>query len=1180
MTPSRRLTATLGTAALVAAVVVAPASLVGRDGAEAGTTRTGPLHLLDVAGRVGLDARHGAFRWGTSADPAAMMGGGVCWLDADRDGWMDLYTVNAWTEVEHTRWLAEEGRLPTSTLHHNDGGTYTDVGEATGAAQQVRGQGCLAADLDADGWTDLYLTTARSNVLLWNDGDGTFTADGGAAGMDTYGWQTAAASADVDGDGHLDVFVGGYVDVNHRLEGVAEGFPRSHAAVRDLLMMGDGDRTFSDASSVAGIDADGPRRTLGAVFTDVDGDGDPDLLVANDTDPNRLYRNDSTPGNPVLVDVAAQAGADDDNSGMGIATGDVDGDALPDLMVTNMGVQRHTLLGSAAGGDGRIAFTDLRGALGAEALGEGLTGWGVGLVDLDRDTDLDVLVADGAIPVLDLAADAQPVLAYEARVGRLVDATTTWRLDAVTPVVGRGSAVADHDNDGDPDVAVVGLGGQLLLLESRGGAGHGLVVAPDPAVPGTRVEVTLPDGRRLVREVQAGSSYLSTEDPRAILGVGAVSRVPTVRVTWPDGRTATVEDVAVDQVVVVPAEGRASSPVGSAGGGHLVEATPAVPPGPVPSGPDIEAAMAEACAGEEAEGSVARRWIEAVLDAVRRDLPAPTVHARNLYHLSAAMWDTWAAWSPGVGHALAIPPAPEEEIVSGPDASTARRLAVARAAHDVLADRYADAVGGAASLAEAQRLLVACRDGVTGQLDAGQRDTAEALGATVAARVLEGTADDGAAQGGGMPPAVNPPLPVSSPGAPLVDPDRWQPLQLEAMVSQNGIPLEATTQSYLGWGWGGVTPFAPAAEVAAAVADVGPPPRTDDPDGGAALVAQVVEVIAASSHLDPRDGVVIDISPGTMGDSTLGTDDGTGHDRNPATGEAYDEQPVPRADHGRAIAEFWADGPTSETPPGHWNTLAGEVGDALPAADRRVGGTGPAVDRLTWDVHLYLALNGAMHDAAVAAWGVKARYASSRPITLVRHLGGLRQRSDPDGPAYHPGGLPLVEDLIEVATAATTGPGGRHEGLADHVGEVVIRAWTPQVAAGGDASARVRWIPAATWVPYQRATFVTPAFAGYVSGHSTFSRAGAEVLTAMTGSPWFPGGLAEWTVPQGGLAFEDGPTLPVVLQWATYADAADQAGQSRIHGGIHIRADDHAGRRLGAAIGRSAWDRAMVIAGG
>ena len=202
MTPSRRLTATLGTAALVAAVVVAPASLVGRDGAEAGTTRTGPLHLLDVAGRVGLDARHGAFRWGTSADPAAMMGGGVCWLDADRDGWMDLYTVNAWTEVEHTRWLAEEGRLPTSTLHHNDGGTYTDVGEATGAAQQVRGQGCLAADLDADGWTDLYLTTARSNVLLWNDGDGTFTADGGAAGMDTYGWQTAAASADVDGDGH------------------------------------------------------------------------------------------------------------------------------------------------------------------------------------------------------------------------------------------------------------------------------------------------------------------------------------------------------------------------------------------------------------------------------------------------------------------------------------------------------------------------------------------------------------------------------------------------------------------------------------------------------------------------------------------------------------------------------------------------------------------------------------------------------------------------------------------------------------------------------------------------------------------------------------------------------------------------------------------------------------------
>ena len=118
------------------------------------------------------------------------------------------------------------------------------------------------------------------------------------------------------------------------------------------------------------------------------------------------------------------------------------------------------------------------------------------------------------------------------------------------------------------------------------------------------------------------------------------------------------------------------------------------------------------------------------------------------------------------------------------------------------------------------------------------------------------------------------------------------------------------------------------------------------------------------------------------------------------------------------------------------------------------------------------------------------------------------------------------------------------------------------------------WVRAVEWVPYQRSTFVTPAFAGYVSGHSTFSRAAAEVMAAFTGSPYVPGGLAEWTVPAGGLGVEPGPTRDVTLQWATYYDAADQAGASRIFGGIHITADDYAGRRLGAGCGRDAWSLA------
>jgi hypothetical protein len=157
-----------------------------------------------------------------------------------------------------------------------------------------------------------------------------------------------------------------------------------------------------------------------------------------------------------------------------------------------------------------------------------------------------------------------------------------------------------------------------------------------------------------------------------------------------------------------------------------------------------------------------------------------------------------------------------------------------------------------------------------------------------------------------------------------------------------------------------------------------------------------------------------------------------------------------------------------------------------------------------------------------------------------------------------------------VVTPASSAPGQRHEHLAAHVGEVAVRAWQGNSEDPAQASG-VGWIRAVDWVPYQRATFVTPAFAGYVSGHSTFSRAAAELMAAFTGDPYFPGGIAQWTVPAGDLDTDAGPTRDVTLQSATYFDAADQAGSSRIFGGIHIRADDFAGRRIGSECGRDAW---------
>ncbi len=224
---------------------------------------------------------------------------------------------------------------------------------------------------------------------------------------------------------------------------------------------------------------------------------------------------------------------------------------------------------------------------------------------------------------------------------------------------------------------------------------------------------------------------------------------------------------------------------------------------------------------------------------------------------------------------------------------------------------------------------------------------------------------------------------------------------------------------------------------------------------------------------------------------------------------------------------------------------------------------------------MYLALNGAVHDAAIAAWGAKSHYDYVRPISMIRWMGGLGQSSDPALPAYHPDGLPLEPGQVELINAESSAPGQRHEHLADHVGEIAILAWTGNPADGDADSGGVDWIRAVEWVPYQLSTFVTPSFAGYVSGHSTFSRAAAEVLAEMTGTEYFPGGLGSWTVPAGSLEFETGPDQDVELQWATYFDAADQAGISRLYGGIHVEADDLGGRVMGARCGRDAWASAQ-----
>jgi hypothetical protein len=568
--------------------------------------------------------------------------------------------------------------------------------------------------------------------------------------------------------------------------------------------------------------------------------------------------------------------------------------------------------------------------------------------------------------------------------------------------------------------------------------------------------------------------------------------------------------------------------------------------------------------------SVARIWNEVTLKAIRRDFPAPTAHARNLFHVSAAMWDSWAAYDPdAVGYFV-------DEDRSAEDVVAAREAAMSFAAYRLLSWRYQLAFGAEETEADLDATMHSLCFAT--ELSSLAEGSPAAFGDSIARRIIAFGRTDGSKEDldyvDETYQPVNDPLVLLAAGTEMTDPNRWQPLAFVNAESQNRISLRSNVQEFVGPHWGQVESFALLSDSDGLPIDPGPPPYLGDPVTDAGFREAVLEVIRFSSRLDPGDGEMIDISPGSVGNNPLGTYDGAGRGVNPLTGAPYEPNVVSHADYGRVIAEFWADGPDSETPPGHWNTIANAVSDRADQA-HRLRGTGEELDRLEWDVKLYFALNGALHDGAVAAWGAKGHYDYVRPISMIRYMGTLGQSSDSSRPSYHPDGLPLVEGLVELITAASSAPGERHAHLASYEGEVAVLSWAgnpgdPETEVGG-----VDWIRAKRWAPYQRATFVTPAFAGYVSGHSTFSRAAAEVLAAFTGSEFFPGGLGEWTIPADALEFEAGPEEDVVLQWATYYDAADQAGLSRLYGGIHVRADDLAGRIMGAECGRAAWEKAQ-----
>jgi hypothetical protein len=605
--------------------------------------------------------------------------------------------------------------------------------------------------------------------------------------------------------------------------------------------------------------------------------------------------------------------------------------------------------------------------------------------------------------------------------------------------------------------------------------------------------------------------------------------------------------------------------------------------------------------------SVARRWNDLLLESIRNDRARPVVHARNLFHISAAMWDAWAVFEDGPTPWLV-----DDEVVPAKDVTTAREQAMSYAAYNMLRQRFDDSPGFDEMSPQYDALMIEL--GLDPAFGGTTGDDPRAVGNRIAGQYVFFGYFDGSNEivdyANQWYAPINEPLLPPEPGTNGIEfPQRWQPLALDYFVDQSGNTEINGYPPFLGPEWGKVTPFSLRADQRndytrdgfpyMVYVDPGEPPRlgTDREDF---FLEGFEQVLHWSAHLDPIDGVMVDASPNEIGNATLPTDPddfqafydamhggdiGEGYDVNPVTGAPYPVQMVPRGDYARVLAEFWADGPESETPPGHWFVILNDVMDH-PGFVRRLGGTGPTLDPLEYDVKAYFALGGCMHDAAIAAWGCKGWYDFVRPISAIRWMAENGQRTDPMGANFHPHGLRIVPGLVEPVTETSSAPGERHAHLRgdqdENLGKMAVFCWRgpDYIADEATDTAGCGWILVENWWPYQRPTFVTPNFAGYVSGHSTYSRAAAELLTNLTGSPYFPGGLAEYVAPANEfLVFEDGPSVDVRLQWVSYRDASDQCSLSRIWGGIHPPCDDLPGRLMGLVIGPQAWEHATSYFG-
>lgn len=1071
------------------------------------------------------------------------------WFDFNRDGFLDIYIGD---------WAFCDGN---SFYLNNGDGTFQNITTELGiAGNNYNTYLGMPFDANNDGWPDLYISNDifTPNNLLINQNGTNFTEQGEIYGVDDDGNGMGIAVGDYNNDGLFDMFV---TNISS-----------------NALLTNQGNNTFMDLAADHGLFDTG--WAWDTRFSDFDLDGDEDLFVINGytgSDTNYYFKNLHLEGGNTFSDLSEQVNFYDNTTSMGAEVFDYDNDGDLDIFLANVNGPSYFYENKIISAIEPNEFQWFKVSLEGTTSNKNAIG-----TTLSLTTELGTMHRYYSGVGL-MSQSLQPVHFGLGTASQILEVKIKWPS----------GLVEFHEN----------LPANTTILATEGNGYQVLNIQPSDKIQGC----TDPNSCSYNPDALVDDGSCTYLESNQITGSTNSGYLRNEIYSYPlsDGAQATWE-VSGGEIIAGHGTGSITVKWGleQTGTVSIVESLDC---SSLPVELTVNLGIAQALENQ----SVVRLWNEALLESIRGDYARPTVHARNLFHTSIAMYDAWAIYDDRarpylIGNKVHDYESFLDEFTPLEPIEQARNKSLSFAAYRVLSHRFQNSPNAERSM-EIYDLLMNqlgydINDAATNYTDGD----AAALGNYIAQTVISYGYTDGAHEitqynNVHYQPVNEPLVPIQAGNETLTDPNRWQPLSLDSFIDQSGNLIEGSTPEFLSPEWGDVAPFSLSEDLKVTYSrdgnnytvyhDPGAPPYLDTTVSSVESDAYKWGYSAVSiwgSHLDPTDNVLWDISPNSIGNVAIssmpdsfdnypdfynliqGGDTGLGYDINPHTNSPYSEQLVPRGDYARVLAEFWADGPDSETPPGHWFTLLNYVNDH-DLLEKKLGGSGEVLQQTEWDVKSYFLMGGAMHDAAITAWAIKGWYDYIRPISAIRFLSDKGQSSDPSEQNYDIAGIPLIGGFIEIVENGDPLAGNNEE----HIGKIKLYTWKGHDYINNTEvdQAGVGWILAENWWPYQRPTFVTPPFAGYVSGHSTYSRAAAEIMTLLTGDAYFPGGYGEFIARKNEfLVFEEGPSVDVKLQWATYRDASDQCSLSRIWGGIHPPADDIPGRLIGQQLGIDAFN--------